>query len=322
MLELYPLLMRPSYKDYLWGGQKLRTFYGKNDGPETIAESWELADHIDGNSKVANGHLKGKTIEELGKMEHDRIWGKSCGNNKFPIIVKLIDAKEKLSVQVHPSEECCVVQNCEEAKAELWYIVECERDSFIYLGLKKDVSRAELMKAITDNTICELLNKVYVNRGDVYFVNPCTIHAIGAGIMVAEIQQNSNTTFRLYDYNRKDTNGNYRKLHLDRALDIVDLSPTVPSKCRNIGSMSFDGFKMIEMYTGKPFKAYKVVVSKEIALCCDGSAFHHILCVGGNGHVEHNGRSYEMEKGLSYLMPAELGEYKIIGNCEVLLSKI
>lgn len=322
MISLYPLLMKPAYKDYLWGGLKLKTEYGKTDGPDIIAESWELADHLDGSSIVNNGPLSGKTLGELAQIDRERIWGTKYKGDRFPVMVKLIDAKEKLSVQIHPSDECAIADNNEFGKAELWYIIDCERKAYIYLGLKKHVSRNDLTDSLRNGTICELLNKVYVNKGDVFFVYPRTIHAIGSGVVIAEIQQNSNTTFRLYDYNRKDKNGNYRTLHLKRALEIADIEATIPGKCRSTGIMNFEGFNMMEMYEGEQFRAYKVDIFSKITLFCDGTSFQHILCVEGKGHIIHQGRKYEIEAGTSYLMPAAANEYGIKGECRVLLSRL
>lgn len=321
MTEYYPMKMKPSYKDYLWGGEKLKTEFGKTDGPDILAESWELADHRDGSSIVAEGQFAGNTIGQLGEINKNGFWGRKCSDNRFPLMVKLIDACKDLSVQVHPSDNQAIYDG-ESGKAEMWYVVNCDSKAYLYLGMKKEIPKEKLIEAAEDGTLCNLLNKVYVNKGDVFFIEPGTIHAIGQGVVIAEIQQNSNTTFRIYDYQRKDKNGNLRELHLKRAKDVATLKPIVPKLLRSTGSMVFDEFVMTEMYIGEFFRAYQIDIKKEITLKCDGTSFHHVLCVGGQGIITHDNKNYIMEKGTSYFMPARLGEYSIKGNSRVLLSRI
>lgn len=317
-----PLKLHPCYKEYLWGGTRLKTEYGKTDAPDVTAESWELAAHPDGLCIVENGPLAGKSILELGKLDRKGIWGSACKETAFPLMVKLIDAKKDLSIQVHPSDDTALWTRGEQGKAEMWYIVDCEPQACLYFGFSKRVSREEFLRRAKDGSICEVLNRVPVTRGDVFYILPGTIHAIGAGIVIAEIQQNSNTTFRVYDYQRKDADGNLRPLHLDRAAEVLCYDPIVPEECKANSCVSFPEFTMTEMFSCRYFRAYRLDVQKSVELLCDGRSFQHVLCVEGMGLIQACGRSYSIQCGDSYLMPAAFGNYKIEGSCRVLVSRV
>ena len=199
-----PLQMQPSYQEYLWGGHRLKREFHKEDAPERTAESWELSGHPEGLSTVKEGPYKGMNLQQLGDMDRKGFWGTDCRGESFPVMVKLIDAEQDLSIQVHPSDETALPG--EHGKAEMWYIVDCVPQAFLYLGFSRQVSAQEFRSRARDGTICEVLNQVPVSRGDVFYILPGIIHAIGKGILIAEIQQSSNTTFRVYDYRRRDQN--------------------------------------------------------------------------------------------------------------------
>lgn len=314
-----PLKLHPCYKEYLWGGDRLKKEYGKADAPDVTAESWELACHKDGMSVISEGPLAGKTLAELDGADYR---GTDCKTKEFPILVKLIDAAKKLSIQVHPSDKTALTEAGEQGKAEMWYIVDCKPQSFLYFGFKRKISREEFRKRAEDGTICKVLNKVPVAKGDVFYILPGTIHAIGAGILIAEIQQNSNTTFRIYDYGRTDPNGNPRPLHLARAEAVVSCSPIIPEECRANSMAAFPEFEIREMFSCRYFRAYRVDVRREVSLSCDGKSFQHLLCVEGEGSIQTDTGSYPFRCGESYFLPAAMGEYKILGGCRVLLSRI
>lgn len=315
-----PLKMQPCYKEYLWGGRQLKTEYGKTDAPEIAAESWELASHPDGASVVAGGEYTGRTIADLGQMDKDAFWGSSCKTDKFPLMVKLIDAAKDLSIQVHPSDETALPG--EQGKAEMWYIVDCEPQAFLYFGFSKQITKEEFLDRAQDGTICQVLNRVPVHKGDVFYILPGTIHAIGAGIVIAEIQQNSNTTFRIYDFQRRDADGNLRPLHLNRAADVISYVPIVPQNCRANSCVVFPGFSVTEMFCCDYFQAHRIDVMEEITLRCDRRSFHHLLCVEGSGAICTGEASWLFARGDSYFLPAALGDYKIQGKCRMLLSRV
>lgn len=317
--ELEPLKLHPCYKEYLWGGTRLKKDFGKRDAPEVTAESWELADHPQGKSVIAEGPLIGKTLGDLDRLTY---WGSECRNGDFPILVKLIDAKKDLSIQVHPSDQTADCAAGEQGKAEMWYIVDCEPQAAIYFGFSQLISKEEFLSRADDGSICEVLNRVPVQKGDVFFILPGTIHAIGAGIVIAEIQQNSNTTFRVYDYQRRDADGNLRPLHLKRASEVVDYKPTIPEECRSNCASVFSGFTITEMFSCQYFHAYRIDVRKRVTLKCDGTSFQHILCVEGSGEIIVGDQKWTINCGESFFLPAAMGEYAVAGACRVLLSKI
>lgn len=321
-MKYSPLKMHPCYKEYLWGGSRLKSEYGKTDAPSVTAESWELASHRDGISTVAEGPLAGKTIAELAELDRAGFWGTQCVDGDFPILIKLIDAKQDLSVQVHPSDVTARLELGECGKAEMWYIVDCEPKAGIYYGFSRKMTSEEFVQRAQDGSICEVLNWVPVSKGDVFYILPGTIHAIGAGVVIAEIQQNSNTTFRVYDYQRKDVHGKMRPLHLERAAQVMNYEPVVPEECKANNVTVFPEFTLTEMFSCRYFRAYKVDVHDVINLTCDGSSFHHVLCVSGIAFLHHQNQAFLLSKGDSYFLPANLGNYQITGRCRVLLSRL
>ena len=309
-LECKPIKLQPIYKDYLWGGSKLKTFYDKTDAPEICAESWELSVNPDGQSLTEDG----RTIDDIKDF-----WGTNC-TEEFPILVKFIDAHDNLSIQVHPSDETALVG--EHGKAEMWYVVEAEPQSYLYFGFSKEITKQEFIEKSRDGTIRDVLNRVPVKKGDVFSILPGTVHAIGAGIVMVEIQQNSNTTFRIFDYLRKDKDGNYRKLKLERAKDVCNLSITIPSKCRTNCSMNFPEFSMTEMFVGKYFRVYKIDVNTIAKLSTDGNSFLHFLCIDGSGVIKTQEKEYQIKKGDSYFIPAQIGAFQLSGKLRILISRL
>ena len=317
-----PLYLRPCYKETLWGGRRLKKEYGKNDAPDITAESWELTVRPDGMSTVADGPLKGKTLLDLGREDKNGFWGTNCPKDSFPILVKLIDASKDLSIQVHPSDATAQTDCGEQGKAEMWYIMDCRPQAAIYFGFSRRVTPEEILQRSEDGTICKVLNRVPVKKGDVFYIMPGTIHAIGAGILVAEIQQNSNTTFRVFDFKRLGADGKPRALQLDRAASVLNCEPLIPSECKANSGVYFSNFTMTEMLSCRYFRAYKLDIRKEARLSCDGLSFQHILCVDGRGALIKDGCRYAIERGSSWFLPAAMGEYIIQGACRVLLSCI
>ena len=217
MTKLSPIKLTPAYKDYIWGGTKLKTMYNKHSALDIVAESWELSAHKDGESIVADGPYSGLTLTQYLNAIGNSALGTNAKNfDYFPILIKLIDARSALSVQVHPDDSYALEHEGEYGKTEMWYILDCEENASLYYGFKKDVTKEEYKNAIENNTLTDILNKIPVHKGDVFFIPAGTVHAIGAGILICEIQQNSNTTYRVYDYNRRDKKGNTRPLHVER----------------------------------------------------------------------------------------------------------
>ena len=316
-----PLKMRPCYKDYLWGGTRLKTEFGKRDAPTVTAESWELSAHPDGLSSVEDGPLAGKTLLDLAALNRTGFWGTDCESGEFPMLIKLIDAQKDLSVQVHPSDKTAIAAFGERGKTELWYVMDCKPQSFLYLGFSRRISREEFLSRARDGSICDALNRVPVSRGDVFYILPGTVHAIGAGILVAEIQRNSNTTFRIYDYNRRGADGKERPLHLERAAQALNYEPLFPETCRANNRVFFPEFRLSEMYSCQWFRSYCVDVYREVELYCDGRSFQHLLCTEGAGEILTERGEWPFQRGDSWFLPAALGLYKVRGQCRFLLSR-
>lgn len=320
---MYPMKLSPVYKDYLWGGHELEKLYGKAGGGACTAESWELCCHPDGESLIKNGSFKGQRLRDIVKQHPEFVSSSFQPENKFPILIKFIDAKQNLSIQVHPSDDTALHECGEEGKAEMWYVIAARPRAFLYYGLRQEISKEELRKKIEDGSVCDVLNKVEVHAGDVFFIHPGTIHAIGAGTVIAEIQQNSNTTFRVFDYLRKDKDGNYRELHIDRAIDVIDRTPVVPSQVFDNNEVSLKSGNLRRLFECDYFSVLRIQVNGgKIKFWCDRSSFHSLLITRGSGFLEHKGNQYDFRAGDSIFIPAGYGEYYIHGTNEILMSKL
>lgn len=320
---MYPMKLSSVYKDYLWGGHELEKLYGKAGQGACTAESWELCCHPEGQSIVKNGCYKGKCLGDILKENPAFVSPKFSKDDKFPILIKFIDAMQKLSIQVHPSDETAKSELGEEGKAEMWYVIAAKPHAFLYYGLNRAISKEELEEKIRDGSICDVLNQVEVHAGDVFFIHPGTIHAIGAGTVIAEIQQNSNTTFRVYDYLRKDKDGSYRQLHIDRAIDVIDQTPVVPSQVFNNNEVSLTYGRIRRLFACRYFSVLQIENrGGKIKFWCDRSSFHSLLVIKGVGYLEYKGRRYDFAAGDSLFLPAGMGEYYLHGRHEILMSKL
>ena len=222
-MQYHPLFLEPSFKNYLWGGMRLKTDFNKQTGLVPLAESWELSCHKDGQSRIANGEFTGVLLWDFLSSHPNAMGTKATSYAYFPLLIKLIDAKDNLSVQVHPDNAYALQNEGESGKTELWYIVDCEEGASLFYGFARAVSKDEFRRHIEDETLPEILNRVPVHKGDVFYIPAGTLHAIGKGILIAEIQQSSNSTYRVYDYGRVATDGNPRPLHIEKALDVTCL---------------------------------------------------------------------------------------------------
>jgi mannose-6-phosphate isomerase len=222
-VNIYPLKFKPIYKKRIWGGQKLREFFGREiPHGENIGESWDLVDLPDDKSVVANGPFAGYYLSDVIKKFPKEITGKVDFLQPFPLLIKFLDAQDILSVQVHPDKESCLRLGEGDPKTEFWYIISARPDSFIYKGLKEGVDKKQLGDAIKQGTVTDLLVKVPVSAGQCHFLPAGTLHSIGAGLLIAEIQTPSDTTYRVFDFNRLDENGQVRQLHLHQALESIN----------------------------------------------------------------------------------------------------
>ncbi len=316
MTNLSPVKLLPAFKDYLWGGNKLKSVYNKETDLEIVAESWELSAHKDGESVIANGEYKGKTLTEYINLSGHSVLGTNATKFAyFPILIKFIDAKDNLSVQVHPADSYALKNEGEYGKTEMWYILDCEDGAYLYYGFKKDVTKQEYEEAIKNNTLTDILNAVPVHKGDVFFIPSGTVHAIGAGIMICEIQQNSNTTYRVYDYGRRDKNGNTRPLHIDKAIDVSNLS-----KSPNLAPVSLGND--VTLASCNYFTVRKLTVKDNMEISIDNSSFHSLIAVEGSGTITLDKTTINFNKGDSIFIPAQNNKYTVSGDCEMILSYI
>ena len=290
----------PACKDYLWGGNKLKENYGKQTDLTPCAESWELSFHKDGQTLLADGTKLSEKVTaiELGENVTEFSF--------FPVLIKFIDAAQNLSVQVHPSDEYALKHENSLGKTEMWYIVEAEEGAGLYLGFNQNVTKEEYEKAIQENRLTDYLNFYKVQAGESYFIPSGTIHAIAKGCLICEIQQNSNVTYRVYDYGRKDKNGKERELHVDKALKVTNLSKHTLMQA--MGDT---------LGASKYFTVRKLMVQDE-TLRTDGKTFQCITCVQGQGEIE--GR--EIKKGDSFFVSADYGKYQLKGNMEIIMTEI
>jgi len=316
MSELNAVKLSPAFKDYLWGGTKLKTLYNKKSNLDIVAESWELSAHKDGQSIVMGGEYDGLTLNEYIEKAGKEILGTNAEKFEyFPILIKFIDAQGSLSVQVHPDDEYALANEGEYGKTEMWYILDCEEGATLYYGFAKDVTKQEYEEAIRNNTLTEILNAVPVHKGDVFFIEAGTVHAIGEGIIICEIQQNSNTTYRVYDYNRKDKDGNTRPLHIEKAVEVSNLK-----KSPELKAIAND--KDVVLAQCKYFTVRRLKVAGSMGIDIDKSSFHSLIVAEGSGEVMLNGEKTQINKGDSVFVPAQNGKYTVDGQCEIILSYV
>lgn len=290
-------------------------FHKEYEG-EVLAETWELSVHKDGPSYIIDGEYAGETLEEYILMEGKKTLGNHARKFKqFPVLIKFIDAAQDLSVQVHPNDEFALKNERQYGKTEMWYVVDCEQDASLYYGFSRMVELEELQERIKNHTLLEILNKIYIKKGDVLFIEPGTIHAIGKGCVIAEIQQNSNVTYRVYDYGRKDKNGKERDLHIEKALQVTNRIPIRRQR-------SFDP----HIVTCEYFTVDKLVLDgslmKQISGVVGKDSFVHILMLEGEAEIRSNEEMSCMKKGDSILLTASTGNYEIEGACEALVTTL
>ena len=317
-MEIMKLI--PTGKDYLWGGTRLREEYGKQIDLTPLAETWECSVHPDGPSYVANGIYKGQTLAEV-LSAHPEYLGTKVENGKLPVLVKFIDAKKDLSVQVHPDDAYAREHEGDNGKTEMWYVVDCEPGASLYFGVNRALTKEEFKKRIEDNTLTDVLYKADVKKGDVFFIQSGTIHAIGAGILICEIQQNSNTTYRVYDYGRRGADGKLRELHIDKAIDVSKLTPSDTSDKQGKPEEIPGGTKCA-LASCPYFTTEKYVVDGEVEIDVTGDSFASLVVTEGSGKVVGSENEVEFKPADSLFVPAGSGKIKINGHCTVVKTTV
>jgi len=307
---MYPFKFKPIYFDKIWGGRDLKLF--RDDLPKgDIGESWDTACHNNGTSIISNGEFKGMSLEDVIKLEGKNVIGSDISAEWFPLLVKLINAKEKLSVQVHPDDKYAKEVECDRGKTEVWYVLEAFQGANIVLGTK-NCTKEQFKSALEDGSFEKYLNKVHVKKGDVYFVESGLIHAIGEGVIIAEIQQNSDITYRVYDYNRG------RELHVEKALEVVDLSLKGEKVLGIIEE--YENYNKTIYCRCDHFTLELYDIKKNYNDCSCEERFYIFTCVEGEGKIHYSNGEELIRMGESILIPATLGEYEFVGVMKVLKS--
>ena len=320
-MKLYPLKFEPLYKYRLWGGEKLKTQLNKDYSEDSIGESWEISDVKGDETEVLNGALKGQTLKQLIKTFKGDFVGeavyKAFGED-FPLLIKFIDAKTPLSIQVHPSNELAKERHNSFGKNEMWYVMQADKDAELIVGFEKEIDKIEYQKHLEDDTILNVMHHETVAKGDTFYIPTGRIHAIGSGVLLAEIQQTSDVTYRIYDYNRVDaTTGKERELHNDQALDAIDFTYHSEFKAAYDTQVNTDNKLVHSPY----FKTNFIKVENELEKDYSNlDSFVIYMCVSGHLEINHSNEIYTLSTGETLLLPASIDTVKIISSQADLLE--
>ena len=306
-----PFKLKPYYAEYLWGGRKLKEGYGKTGAPGMLAESWELSARPGRACTIDGGEFDGMGFDSFVR-EHPGSCRPLLPGGEFPLLIKLIDANKTLSIQVHPGDAYARAVENSMGKTELWIVLECEQDAFIYHGFKRPVTKDEAARVIADGSIADVLRAVPVKPGDVFFIPSGTVHALGAGVVIAEIQQNSDATYRVYDFGRVDSDGKPRELHVEKALDVMLLTPSADADTRAGDSAG----EFEELVSCEYFKAARLRLNGSYEYKNKGG-FAAVLCVDGSAAVE----GVELRKGGTVFIPSDAGCVVIEGAGEFIITR-
>ena len=316
-MQMGIITLTPAVKSTIWGGEKLKEDFGfrpEKQG-DNIAEAWMLSGHRDGPAYIRSGPFTGMTLNEAVRIVGRKTLGTHCeGIDGFPILIKFIDACDKLSIQVHPGDEYARRVEKENGKTEAWYILEARPGAELIYGVSREMTSEEFADDIRTNRIMEDVNRVRVKAGDVVFIPSGMLHAIGAGIFLAEVQQSSNTTYRVYDYDRRDKKGKPRELHVDKATEVVDLTvPAVNFKPKG-EPVAVGGATKTLLTDCRFFAMTSVVVNGEYEDAAREESFVSLLALDGEGTIAGNGKTTSVKKGDSFFIPAGFGAYRVAGE--------
>ena len=319
-----PFLLSPAGKDYLWGGSRLKDDFAKEIEMYPLAETWECSTHPDGLSMVASGEFQGMTLRDVLEMHPEFIGTNPKMTDGLPILIKLIDAKQDLSVQVHPDDDYAKEhENGSLGKSEMWYVMDASRDAKLVYGFYHDMDKETLKTSIAEGTIEKYLQKVPIEKDDVFFISAGQVHAIGAGALIVEIQESSNITYRLYDYGRLDKDGNPRQLHVEKALDVANLKSSAQPR-QPMRTLRFRTGQATELLGRcKYFQVERMILNTErtrkMAEFQTGSnSFQVLLCTEGCGVLFFGSNSLNFYRGDCIFVPANSEMIKIHGKAQML----
>lgn len=318
-----PLMLKPSGKDYLWGGKRLNDEFEKGIELSPLAETWECSTHPDGPSYVVGGEFDGKELAEVLRKHPEYLGERHKDENELPILIKFIDAQKDLSIQVHPTDKYAKeYENGQRGKTEMWYVLDASKDAKLIYGLNKRCAKEEIKTAIKNATLMNYLQQVPVKKDDLFFIRAGTIHALGAGVLVAEIQESSNLTYRLYDYDRIGKDGKKRELHVDKALAVADLNNSMEPR-QPLRMLKYQQGVASELLTRcKYFEVYRMLVNTErrqkVYYQADEISFRVLLCVNGCGTISYKNESITFYKGDCIFVPANSDILFIHGKAQFL----
>ena len=315
-MKLYPIQFEPILKERIWGGTKLKTYLNKSIQSEFTGESWEISTVGNDVSIISNGFYKGKSLNELINEFPQQLLGTKVYKNfgkKFPLLFKFLDAKEDLSIQVHPNNELAQKRHHSFGKTEMWYVMQADKNAKLIIGFKDKSSPDEYLESLNNNTILTVLDSKEVKKADVFFLETGTVHAIGAGTVIAEIQQTSDITYRLYDYDREDANGNKRELHINLALDAINYNVVKAQK-----KYSKIVNKSNELVNCEYFTTNFIPLSGKLKIKKSNHSFCVYMCVDGDFSLSFNDEKYVYKTGNTILIPADMTEFEFEGNASVL----
>lgn len=315
-MNLYPLQFKPIFKERIWGGTKLKTELNKPITSEITGESWEISTVANYVSVIANGSFKGKSLNELIDKFPEAVLGfkvhKQFGK-KFPLLFKYIDAQADLSIQVHPNDEMAKIRHNSFGKTEMWYVIQADADARLIVGFKEKSSPSAFVQNLNNKTLLDILDTKKVKQGDVFMLNTGTIHAVGAGIVIAEIQQTSDITYRVYDFDRKDANGNTRELHVDLAMEALNYDKIEAqrfySKSKNVSNETVNCDYFITNF---------IPLDGNIKVTKSNESFTVYMCVDGDFQLDVNDENYTYKKGDTVLIPAALTDFQLSGKASIL----
>lgn len=314
--------LSPFVADNIWGGTRLITEYGIKTDKDPAAEAWVLSCHPAGPSTILNGEFAGKTLQEIYLADKSICGKKGEKYEFFPLLIKFIDAKRDLSIQVHPDDEYAMRVEGEYGKTEAWYILDCEPGDELILGFNRNVTVDEFKKAAQSDEMMSICNRVKVKKGDVFFIESGTMHAICKGILLAEVQQNSNTTYRIYDYGRLGKDGKPRELHVDKAADVTKLCPpSIPDSSKR-ETEKFDNATRSKLTSCDLFTMYELSIDGDYSSVSDADSFVSLLCLEGSGEVKSGNESLTMKKGESLFIPAGKGVFTVSGKIKLLETRL
>ena len=319
-------MLTPAIKSTIWGGRKLIDEFGfrpDDADADNAAEAWMLSGHKAGPCYIKNGAFTGMTLNEAIRISGRRILGSHCDEiDGFPILIKFIDACDKLSIQVHPGDAYARRVENENGKTEAWYILEAKPGAELIYGLDRELTREQFAADIRENTIMEDVKRVKVKAGDVVFIPSGMLHAIGAGIFLAEVQQSSNTTYRVYDYDRRDKTGKKRDLHVKQATDVVDLTVPEADFSPKGQTQLLDGAQKTLLTDCEYFSMSKLVVNGTLEAAAGEESFVSLLVLNGEGVLSDGKHAYGLSKGASAFIPAGFGTYRIQGSVALLETRV